>query len=79
LNMISLVRAEEVLKEHGFSRLPPKSDFYSTEYALEVVIIAPYPEDELPTIFYIREGPFKDILAFKVIRPTELRVNDYGA
>ncbi len=71
--MISLVRAEEVLKEHGFSRMPQKCDFYATEDATEVVIVAPYPEDELPTIFYIEEGHAREIVAFKVIRPSYLR------
>jgi len=67
------VRADEIIKERGFPKLPLKCTFYTTQDGREVVIVAPYTEDEFPTIFIIKEGPTREIVSFKCITPSQLR------
>jgi len=71
-DVISSVRADEIILERGFPKLPLRCSFYSTSDGREVVIVAPYPEDELPTVFYIREGHARKIASFKSITPSQL-------
>jgi len=71
--VISSVRADEIILERGFPKLPPRCSFYTASDGREVVIVAPYPEDELPTIFFIREGPAREIASFRSITPSQLR------
>ena len=71
--MISTVRADEIILERGFPKLPLGCSFYTVPDGREVVIVAPYQEDELPTIFFIREGSLRQIVSFKSITPSQLR------